>query len=192
MDNRDRGYKVSENVKRILSLIKNKDYSKKELHTFYENINNEYSKDNITDFEFEILIQELEQRVRITQPRLSKLLFGPKDEPVRKLLGEFLEELQITFDFSNNNVGSHVKTGGSMINGTKYIDVYISYKNNDKWHCSFAYVQDLIDSDPYIMVRKYKGGLMNKETVTEINYAIENIENAKSVFIENLQRIITS
>ena len=31
MDNRYREYKVSENVKRILSLIKNKDYSKKEL-----------------------------------------------------------------------------------------------------------------------------------------------------------------
>ena len=192
MGNRDREYKVSENVKRILSLIKNKDYSKKQLHTFYENINNEYSKDKITDFEFEILIQELEHRVRTTQPRLSKRLFGPKDEPVRKLLGEFLEELQITFDFSNNNVGSHVKTGGSMINGTKYIDVYISYKNKDKWHCSFAYVQDLVDSDPYIMVRKYKGGLMNKDSVTEINYAIENIENAKSVFTENLQLIITS
>ena len=190
MDNRDRGYKVSENVKRILSLIKNKDYSKKELHTFYENINNEYKKEKITEFEFEILIQELEHRVRITQPRLSKILFGPKDEKVRISLREFLEELKVTFDFSNNFVGSHVKTGGSMINGTKYIDVYISYKNKDKWHCSFAYVQDDANSNLYIMIRKYQGGLMNKESVSQSNYEIEDIEKAKLVFIEHLEEII--
>ena len=190
MDNRDRGYKVSENVKRILSLIKNKDYSKKELHTFYENINNEYKKEKITEFEFEILIQELEHKVRITQPRLSKILFGPKDEKVRISLREFLEELKVTFDFSNNFVGSHVKTGGSMINGTKYIDVYISYKNKDKWHCSFAYVQDDANSNLYIMIRKYQGGMMNKESVSQSNYEIEDIEKAKLVFIEHLEEII--
>ena len=44
---------MSDNVKHILKLIKLKDYSK-ELHSFYENINNEYKKDKITDFEFEI------------------------------------------------------------------------------------------------------------------------------------------
>ena len=190
MDNRYREYKVSENVRRILSLIKNKDYSKKELQTFYENINNEYKKEKITEYEFEILIQELEHRVRITQPRLSKILFGPKDEKVRILLREFLEELKVTFDFSNNFVGSHVKTGGSMINGTKYIDVYISYKNKDKWHCSFAYVQDEANSNLYIMIRKYQGGMMNKESVSQSNYEIEDIEKAKLVFIEHLEEII--
>ncbi len=190
MDNQYREYKVSENVKRILSLIKNKDYSKKELQTFYENINNEYKKEKITEYEFEILIQELEHRVRITQPRLSKILFGPKDEKVRISLREFLEELKVTFDFSNNFVGSHVKTGGSMINGTKYIDVYISYKNKDKWHCSFAYVQDDANSNLYIMIRKYQGGMMNKESVSQSNYEIEDIEKAKLVFIEHLEEII--
>ena len=77
-----------------------------------------------------------------------------------------------------------------MINGTKYIDVYISYKNKDKWHCSFAYVQDQVDSNPYIMTRKYQGGMMNKESVSEIIHEIENIDKAKLVFIENLEEII--
>ena len=94
------------------------------------------------------------------------------------------------FDFSNNNGGSHVKNGGSMINGTKYIDVYIFYKNKDKWHCFFAYVQDQVDTNPYIMTRKYQGGMMNKESVFEIIYEIENIDKAKLVFIENLEEII--
>ena len=190
MDNLDKNNNVSDNVKHILKLIKHKDYSKKELHSFYENINYEYKKEKITDFEFEILIQELEQRVRITQPRLSKILFGPKDEKVRESLREFLDELKLTFDFSNNFVGSHVKTGGSMINGTKYIDVYISYKNKDKWHCSFAYVQDEANSNLYIMIRKYQGGMMNKESVSQSNYEIEDIEKAKFVFIEHLEEII--
>ena len=190
MNNLNEHKDVSENVVRILNLIKNKEYNKKELQSFYENINNEYSKGKITDFEFEILIQELEKRVRITQPRLSKTLFGPKDDKVRTLLREFLDELKVTFDFSNNYVGSHVKTGGSMINGTKYIDVYISYKNKDKWHCSFAYLQDQANSNLYIMVRKYEGGMMNKESVSQSNYEIEDIEKAKLVFIENLEEII--
>ena len=190
MNNLNEHKDVSENVVRILNLIKNKEYNKKELHSFYENINNEYKKEKITEYEFEILIQELEHRVRITQPRLSKILFGPKDEKVRISLREFLEELKVTFDFSNNFVGSHVKTGGSMINGTKYIDVYISYKNKDKWHCSFAYVQDDANSNLYIMTRKYQGGMMNKESVSQSNYEIEDIEKAKLVFIEHLEEII--
>ena len=190
MNNLNEHKDVSENVVRILNLIKNKEYNKKELHSFYENINNEYKKEKITEYEFEILIQELEHRVRITQPRLSKILFGPKDEKVRISLREFLEELKVTFDFSNNFVGSHVKTGGSMINGTKYIDVYISYKNKDKWHCSFAYVQDDANSNLYIMTRKYQGGMMNIESVSQSNYEIEDIEKAKLVFIEHLEEII--
>ena len=190
MNNLNENKDLSANVVRVLSLIKNKDYNKKELHSFYENINNEYSKGKITEYEFEILIQELEQRVRITQPRLSKILFGPKDEAVRTSLREFLDELKTSLDFSNNNVGSHVKTGGSMINGSKYIDVYISYKNKDKWHCSFAYVQDHANSNLYIMTRKYQGGMMNKESVSEIIYEIENLDKAKLVFITNLEEII--
>ena len=189
MENNNKRYSLSENVVRILNLIQNKDYNKKELHTFYENINNEYDRDKITDYEFEILIQELEKRIRITQPRLSKALFGQKDEPVRKLLEGFLSELKNSFDFSKNNVGSHVKTGGNMINGTRYIDVYISYKNDEKWHCSFAYLQDTIDTDPYLRTRKYQGGMSNKDSLLETRYDIENIENAKLEFIKILETI---
>ena len=189
MENNNKRYSLSENVVRILNLIQNKDYNKKELHTFYENINNEYDRDKITDYEFEILIQELEKRIRITQPRLSKALFGQKDEPVRKLLEGFLSELKNSFDFSKNNVGSHVKTGGNMINGTRYIDVYISYKNDEKWHCSFAYLQDKIETDPYLRTRKYQGGMSNKDSLLETRYDIENIENAKLEFIKILETI---
>ena len=189
MKNSNENINLSETVIRILKLIKNRNYNKKELHTFYENINNEYDKDKITDHEFEILIQELEKRIRLTQPRLSKILFGPKDEPVRKLLEEFLSELKNSFDFSKNNVGSHVKTGGNMINGTRYIDVYISYKNNKKWHCSFAYLQDLVDTDPYLRTRKYQGGMSNKDSLLETRYEIENLENAKLEFIKILETV---
>ena len=190
MDVHNDNNNLSKNIVHILALIKNKDYNKKELHAFYENINAQYSNEKITEYEFEILIQELEKKIRITQPRLSKVIFGPKDQNVRKYLEEFLQELKVTFDFSNNKVGSHVKTGGYMINGTKYIDVYISYKNKDKWHCSFAYVQDQVDTNPYLMIQKYEGGMTNKKSVSEINYEIEDIEEAKLVFKENLKEII--
>ena len=40
------------------------------------------------------------------------------------------------------------------------------------------------------MTRKYQGGMMNKESVFEIIYEIENIDKAKLVFIENLEEII--
>jgi len=190
MTNNNKKNNLSEIVIRILTLIQNKDYNKKQLHTFYENINNEYVKDNITDYEFEILIEELEKRIRLTQPRLSKTLFGPKDESIRKLLEEFLIELKSNFDFSKNNVGSHVKTGGNMINGTRYIDVYISYKNDEKWHCSFAYLQDFIDTDPYLRIRKYQGGMSNKDSLLENCYEIENIETAKLEFIKVLEKIL--
>ena len=62
MNNLNEHENVSENVVRILNLIKNKEYNKKELHSFYENINNEY-KGKITDYEFEILIQTLNREL---------------------------------------------------------------------------------------------------------------------------------
>ena len=40
------------------------------------------------------------------------------------------------------------------------------------------------------MTRKDQGGMMNKESVSEIIHEIENIDNAKLVFIENLEEIV--
>ena len=40
------------------------------------------------------------------------------------------------------------------------------------------------------MTRKYQGGMMNKESVTEIIYEIEDLDKAKLGFIENLEAII--
>ena len=40
------------------------------------------------------------------------------------------------------------------------------------------------------MVRKYQGGMMNKESVSQSNYEIEDLEKAKLVFIEHLEEII--
>ena len=49
MKNSNENISLSETVIRILKLIKNRNYNKKELHTLYENINNEFDKDKITD-----------------------------------------------------------------------------------------------------------------------------------------------
>ena len=51
-------------------------------------------------------------------------------------------------------------------------------------------MQDDTNSNLYIMIRKYQGGMMNKESVSQSNYEIEDIEKAKLVFIEHLEEII--
>ena len=111
-----------------------------------------------------------------------------KDESIRKLLEEFLIELKSNLIFQKQ-CRSHVKPG-NMINGTRYIDVYISYKmmKNGTVH---LHIQDFIDTDPYLELGN-TGGMSNKDSLLENCYEIENIETAKLEFIKVLENLLIS
>lgn len=178
----------SERVRRALKVIETKDLSRKSLRAFYDNTMRDQE---VTDAEREVLIAALEARIRITSPGDAKKLFGPKDAQARILLEQIRHILSAEFDLSNNTVGGGVKTGGAMMRGDSYVDVYISYKSIDRWHVSMSYLQPKASEDPTLVVRLYRTGMESTDPETRDVFHIDEIESATSRYREHLMSILT-
>ena len=63
---------ISDNVKRVLKNIEEKDYSKKELQNTFNNIT---ANKEITDYEKEALIELVEKTLRVKHPNVAKKMF---------------------------------------------------------------------------------------------------------------------
>ena len=73
------------------------------------------------------------------------------------------------FDLSGNKVGQGVKTGGWMINGSRYVDVYLSYKTPEGKNLSIAWIQQEVDSKPYLeLLLRHIGREGSGELISEI------------------------
>lgn len=176
----------SERVRRALAVIETKEITRNGLRNFYENA---IRDPNITETEREAIIAALETKIRISAPRDAKALFGPKDAEARALLGKIHDALAAEFDLSGNTVGSGVKTGGSMISGEMYVDVYISYKAEDRRHATFGYLMKKPGSDPILVLRLYQTGKGATEPDLREEFPIDKFDEAAARYRANLMRI---
>lgn len=179
--------KFSERVRRALKVIETKELSRKSLRNFYDNAMRDQE---VTDVERETLIAALEARIRITSPRDAKKLFGPKDAEARALLERIHDALAAEFDLSGNTVGAGVKTGGSMMRGDLYVDVYISYKAADRRHVVLGYTQSASTDDPLLQVRCYQTGKEATEPDIRETFQIDDLEKATARYREHLMSIV--
>ena len=177
----------SERVRRALAVIETKELTRKGLRNFYENA---IRDPDITETEREAVIAALETRIRISAPRDAKALFGPKDAEARALLGTIHDALAAEFDLSGNTVGSGVKTGGSMISGEMHVDVYISYKAEDRRHATFSYLIKKPGIDPILVLRLYQTGKDVTEPDLREEFPIDASEEAAARYRANLMRIL--
>ena len=178
---------ISPLVRQTLNRIETKEFSSKELSSFLENT---IKFSGITDEERELIIKALERKIRLKNPRHAKKLFGPKDIEARDLLQSIFDRISSDYDLSQNRVGSGVKTGGHMIAGKAYIDVYISYKNHDKWHVGLGFYQTSVEAEPKLRVWLFQGGENNAEGREVSEYAINYLENATEKYTKYLANII--
>ena len=77
-----------------------------------------------------------------------------------------------------------------MIAGKAYLDVYISYKNQDKWHAGLGFYQTSADAEPVLHVRLYQGGENNVEGRQFDEYSLDDIELATQQYLIHLEEII--
>ncbi|AEI93757.1 hypothetical protein [Roseobacter litoralis] len=138
--------KLQEQIKSTLSRISELDDATvlKRLHA------NIHRHPDLEDIDRETLDEAVMQRLRIVSPAIATRLGGPKDEQGRDFLEALYERVATEFDLSGNHLKNGVKTGGYMINGTRYVDVYISYKTATKKNLSLAWIQDEVGSEPYL------------------------------------------
>ena len=180
---------ISDNVKRALKIIEEKDLSKQELQNYYNNIS---TSKEITDYEKEVLTEAVEKTLRIKHPNVAKKLFGSKLVKAQELLGNLFIDLKAEFDWTNNGVDNKVKNGGDMIGGRQYVCMYISYKNELGVNTGFLYRQLTPESEPFLEVHKRQVRKKNEESkmIEEKVFKIDAEDEAVSLYKKFLSEVI--
>ena len=179
--------RISKKVADILKIIQEKDFNSVSLNNFY---NNALKEDNISELEREFIIAAVEKKIRIKDPRKAKQIFCSKDAQARELLDGIYTDLASEYDLSTNNVGPGVKTGGHMISGRVFVDVYFSYKNFNKWNLGLSIIQETVESAQIARVKLYQGGENNNEGKEITDFPIDQIQLAVSKYKNLLVTII--
>ena len=92
--------------------------------------------------DIEALVSAIETCMRTHHAKVATKLFGAKQDVVHAMLKPVLEHALAVFDWSDNRVGSHIKSGGGMTTGDVHIEVYISYKGASSLHAGLVLMQD--------------------------------------------------
>jgi len=136
----------------------------------------------------EILTELCEKIISERFPKKnSRKILNNKSSEAKILLEEVYSDLIKNYDLSKNKVKNGVKPGGYMIGGQMYVDWYISYKNDEKFNTSFAYLQKSEETEPYIEVNFRKVGTDLDE---KKDFPIPLKDEALLLFKNNLSKII--
>jgi hypothetical protein len=174
-------------VKQLLERIESETMTAKQLMTLY---NNTLKYKGISDLERELIIAAIEKDLKLNCPKEASKKFGSKDADGRVLLETVYEKIKSEFDLSGNHVGNGIKVGGDMMAGRRYVEIYFSYKNSDKWNGGLYYRQDKVDSEPYLKVILYQVGKGNEDTRTEHNYSVDAVDLAVEDLTNTLRKIV--
>lgn len=107
---------------------------------------------DLEDADREMLDEAVIQRLRVVSPTIATRLAGPREAQGRIYLEALFKRVSDDFDLSGNQLKNGMKTGGYMISGARYIDVYISYKTKTGRNLSISWIQENVESKPYIQV----------------------------------------
>lgn len=143
---------------------------------------------DLEEVDRETLDEAVMKRLRIVSPSIATRLSGPKDEQGREFLQALYERIAAEFDLSGNQLKNGVKTGGYMINGTKYVDVYISYKTATKTNLSLAWIQDDVGSKPYLHLQLRQVGMTDEGELQ--NRTFEDQDKAAETYTRELMNLL--
>ena len=177
--------RLHEQVKATLSRISelNDATALKRLHA------NIHRHPGLEDLDRETLDEAVLQRLRVVSPAIATRLGGPKDEQGREFLHALYERISVEFNLSGNQLKNGVKTGGYMINGTRYVDVYISYKTATKKNLSLAWIQNDVGSKPYLhLLLRHVGAKGSGELQ---NTKFEDQERASAAYTRELAELLS-
>ncbi len=143
----------------LINNINQGNYNKDELLNLYNNAQSGNSND---DSQKEEIIEAVEKSIRSKSPTYANKIFGPKDLEARDILYKLNKKiLDETFDLSDNKVKNGVKTGGDMIAGRYFIQVYLSYKNQENNGVQIKLEQKKAESELTASVIYYQGSSDN-------------------------------
>lgn len=144
----------------------------------------------LDDFDRERLVEAIVLRLRVVSPTLATRIGGAKDAEGREFLQRVHEQASAELDLSGNTLGQGVKTGGYMINGTRYVDVYLSYKTVNGKNLSFSWIQDDIGSERFFeLLLRHVGAIGEGELLRE---TFDDADKAVARYLQELTGLIES
>ena len=178
---------ISNEVKNALALI-NLCKDARRLRNIYVNLQN-YGP--ITEEDREILLHAIEHKMREIDPARATKVFGPGDGDARQFLQVVYEGIASRYDLSQNRVRAGAKFGGNMLTGKKYVDLYISYKNSNSVNTGFSWIQETIDTVPFLTVDVRHVGGHDGIPDQSRKFEIEQKDLAAEFYEETLRKILT-
>ena len=135
-------------------------------------LRNAQENKEITQEQKNLIQDEIESRLPhlLREERAIFTRQHPRPEYPKLMLEKLFDEAKRHFDLSDNEHGNHVRVGGDMQTGKKYLDRYISYKSPNKWVAGLAWIQDTALSPLLIRVDTYHRGRTLNPKSHEIKY----------------------
>jgi hypothetical protein len=174
-------------VAALLARVRSGTLSQRELSAVFNNVT---KYEAITDEQREQIVEAVESEIRTRFPTRATKLFGKKDHDARELIQRVLNNLGAQ-QIVGNQLRPGVKTGGSQLNGTRYINVYASYRNDRGNGASIDVNQDTVESEPYCSVGKYQVGGPDGSSRDTTSWPLSNFDAAEMAYIARVKDITT-
>ncbi len=175
------------NIQELVHRIQEDKYNEKQLINLYNNANN---KQSLNEEDKEILVEAIEKNTRLRFPRAAKKIFGAKESLANTMLEKLHQTLLQSIDFTSNKLKTGVKTGGLMISGEFYIDVYMSFKNSDNQGAYISLTQKTIDDELIVTVGRYSTHNPGSAVRNESKGGIDSFDEYANIYKKHLSDLI--
>jgi len=175
------------NIQDLVQKIEADKYNEKQLINLYNNANN---KKGLSEEDKEVLVEAIEKNTRLRFPRAAKRIFGAKESVANTILEKLHQTLSQSIDFTSNKLKNGVKTGGLMISGEFYIDVYMSFKNSDNQGAYISLTQKTIDDELIVTVGRYSTHNPDAGVKSESKGGIDSFEDYARIYQDHLGELI--
>lgn len=177
----------SDEVSRALTRIRSGELDERQLIATYRNVAH---SQRVSEAQREELVQLIETQLRTRFPRSARTIFGAKDADAREFLTKLLEPVD-ALHREGNTTGTGVKTGGHQFDGTRYVNVYVSYKNPVGEGVSIDFNQDSAKESPYLMTIHYRVVGGKREEFRSQQWPLANKDDALADFLARLDGLAT-
>jgi hypothetical protein len=106
------------------------------------------------------------------------------------MLEKLYNSLSTSINFKYNKLKNGVKTGGRMISGEFYIDVYMSYKNSENQGAYISLTQKTINDELIVTVGRYSTHNVNSGVRNESEAGIDAFDDQVKIYQQHLGGII--
>jgi hypothetical protein len=143
----------------------------------------------LSEVEKSFLLEEIKKHMQAQDIRRANKIYGTKEAVAKADLQAIYDELSKRYDFDKSIVKQGVKIGGDMIAGRVFVDVYFSFKNEEKWHIIFARSQNTVKDEQVYKVAIYWSG-RDDLSLKETSFKLTEKAQAINLFEKHLVQLI--